>query len=57
MEDLRGEGEQTDLAGVKRVIAEHPEWEAKLEREIFSDPNIIRAIRSCGELYEGEPEH
>lgn len=50
MEDLRREGEAVGLDTVKQVIRDHPEWEAKLEREIFADPNIIRAMAECREF-------
>jgi hypothetical protein len=50
MEDLRRDGKVAELATVKQVIQDHPEWEAKLEREIFSDDNITRAIGTCREL-------
>lgn len=50
MEDLRREGQAVNLGAVKQVIHDHPEWEAKLEREIFADPNIIRAIDECREF-------
>jgi type I restriction enzyme S subunit len=50
MEDLRCAGVTPSLDSVKQVIRDHPEWEAKLEKEIFSDPNIIRAIAECREF-------
>ncbi|MEX2120417.1 MAG: hypothetical protein WD847_12550 [Pirellulales bacterium] len=51
MEDLRQTGKSVELSTVKLVIRNHPEWEAKLERDIFSDTNIARAIKQCGELF------
>ena len=51
MEDLRQSGKSVELSTVKSVIRNHPEWEAKLERDIFSDTNIARAIKQCGELF------
>jgi hypothetical protein len=52
MEDLRRAGKSVDLAGVKLIIREQPEWEAKLDRDIFSDPNgHSRAIKKCGTLF------
>lgn len=51
MEDLRREGKAVNLASVKAVIKNHPEWEAKLEREIFCDTNIFRNIARCDELF------
>lgn len=50
MEDLRREGQEVNLGAVKQVIRNHPEWEAKLEREIFADSNIIRAMTECREI-------
>lgn len=51
VEDLRLLGAVATLEGVKFVIANHSEWQAKLEREIFSDSNIRRAIQRVGELF------
>ncbi|MFZ5861741.1 MAG: restriction endonuclease subunit S [Nitrospirota bacterium] len=54
MEDLRREGKVVDVATVKQVIQDHPEWEAKLDRAIFSEDKISRAIRSCRQLFASE---
>ncbi len=51
-EDLRRAGRPVDVNAVKSVIHDNPEWEAKLEREIFSDANIARAIAQTGELFQ-----
>jgi len=51
MEDLRREGKSLELANVKHVIEGHPEWKAKLEREIFSDKHISWAIEFCKTLF------
>lgn len=51
MEDLSREGKTVKLNTVKQVIHDHPEWEAKLQRDIFSDINLISAIRTCRELF------
>ena len=51
MEDLHREGKSAALGTVKQIIKEHPEWEAKLERPIFSDANITRAIQTCRALF------
>ena len=32
-------------------IRSHPEWKAKLDRPIFSDANIVRAIETCRTLF------
>jgi type I restriction enzyme S subunit len=51
MEDLRRDGRLVAVDTVKKLIHDHPEWEAKLDREIFSDDNIARAIQKCGALF------
>jgi len=51
MVDLAAAGQPTDLAGVRRVIAAHPEWVLKLSRELFSDDNIGNAIAECRALF------
>lgn len=51
MEDLRQEHKPSTVNTVKQVIQNHPEWEAKLDREIFSDANIERTIHTCRELF------
>ncbi len=52
VEDLRRAGRRTDVNAVKSVIRSHPEWEAKLEREIFSDANLARGISQTRELFQ-----
>lgn len=52
VEDLRRAGKPADVDTVKSVIHDNPEWEAKLEREIFSDANIARAITQTRELFQ-----
>ena len=54
MNDLCRGGKAAELATVKKVIQGHPEWEAKLDRAIFSDDNIRRAIESCRQLFAFE---
>ncbi len=54
MADLRKAGKAEQLANVKRVIRDHPEWEAKLSRSIFSDDKIVRAMKSCQKLFGSE---
>ena len=51
MEDLRRENKPVGLETVKQIIHDHPEWEAKLDRKIFSDANITRAIKKCEQLF------
>ncbi len=52
VEDLRRAGKPVDVDAVKSVIHDNPEWEAKLEREIFSDANIARAIAQTKALFQ-----
>ena len=51
MEDLHREGKATQVGTVKQVIHDHPEWIAKLRRELFSDINIARAMQTCRKLF------
>jgi type I restriction enzyme S subunit len=51
VEDLRLTQTAVNVEAVKSVIRTHPEWEAKLERPIFSDANIARAIGLVRELF------
>jgi type I restriction enzyme S subunit len=46
-EELRRAGRAVNLSTVKQVIRSNAEWKAKLDRPVFSDPNIISAIHSC----------
>ena len=39
------------MENVKRIIAENSEWKAKLQREIFSDANITRALAELRMLF------
>lgn len=55
MVDLAMSGDTADVAGVKRVIAAHPEWVPKLSRELFSDDRIARAIVECQALLPIDP--
>lgn len=50
-EELCAAGKQVEVAGVKSVLRHHPEWQAKLDRPIFSDANIFRAIEKSRELF------
>jgi type I restriction enzyme, S subunit len=50
-EDLRRANALVDVAAVRAVIHGHPEWEAKLERDAFSEVNIARAIHRASELF------
>ena len=51
MEDLHREGKAIQVGTVKQVIHDHPEWIAKLRRELFSDINIARAMQTCRNLF------
>jgi type I restriction enzyme S subunit len=51
MQDLKKAGQSIATASVKQVIQNHPEWKAKLERDIFSDNRIASAIGDCGKLF------
>lgn len=51
MEDLHREGKAIQVGTVKQVIHDHPEWIAKLRRELFSDSNIARAMQACRKLF------
>jgi type I restriction enzyme, S subunit len=50
-EDLRRATALVNVLAVHVVIHGHPEWEAKLERETFSEANIARAIHRVSELF------
>lgn len=50
-EELRTAGRDVNVAGVKDVIRSHPEWQAKLDRPIFSDNNIGKAIETSRTLF------
>lgn len=49
--DVKRVQAEANVAAVKSIILDHPEWETKLEREIFSDANIARAIGRVTELF------
>jgi len=51
-EELRAAGKDVDVDGVKGVIGNHPEWQAKLDRAVFSDSSIARAIETCHTLFQ-----
>lgn len=50
-EELRVDDKVVDVSGIKHVIRTHPEWKAKLDREVFSDSNIAKAIAETGSLF------
>lgn len=51
VEELRTSGQDVSVTGVKGVISNHPDWNAKLDRPEFSDVNIASAIRQCKALF------
>ena len=51
-EELRAAGRDVDVEGAKDVIRSHPEWQAKLDRSVFSDVNIAKAIETCQTLFD-----
>jgi len=53
MVELRDEGKPITLSTVKSIILKSPAWEDKLKRPIFSDENIIRAIKWSNDLFGG----
>jgi type I restriction enzyme S subunit len=50
-EELRAAGQPVDVEGVKMVIRNHPDWQAKLDRPVFSDTNIASAMRESEKLF------
>jgi type I restriction enzyme S subunit len=50
-EGLRAASRNVNVDDVKNVILNHQEWKAKLERPIFSDANIAKAIKACQTLF------
>lgn len=50
-QDLRRAGGVADLAAVKKIIGEHPEWNTKLRKPAFSDEKIDAAIKKCREIF------
>lgn len=50
-EELRNGSQQVDVPNVKALIRSHSEWKAKLDREVFSDTNIARAIKESQKLF------
>lgn len=39
------------MENIKRIIATNRDWQAKLQREIFSDANITRALTELRVLF------
>ena len=49
--ELQNSGKPVNVATIKAFIHEEPEWLPKLNREIFSDFNIARAMRELRRLF------
>ncbi len=49
--DLVKQDTPITMENVKRIIAENREWQAKLQRETFSDANITRALSELRTLF------
>ncbi len=52
VEELGEVEEEVSVESVKEVIRSNPEWKPKLDRSIFSDANLARAIESCQKLFD-----
>ena len=50
-EELRRAGKKVSVESVRKVIHRHPEWNPKLDRPIFTDANLARAIEICRTLF------
>ncbi|MDV4024353.1 hypothetical protein CMT52_08400 [Elizabethkingia anophelis] len=52
MVELAESNKDINLQLVKQIIDEHPEWKPKLERDIFSDDNIVKAMEFLKTLFQ-----
>ncbi|MCT3662023.1 restriction endonuclease subunit S [Elizabethkingia anophelis] len=52
MVELAESNRDINLQLVKQIIDEHPEWKPKLERDIFSDDNIAKAMEFLKQLFQ-----
>jgi type I restriction enzyme S subunit len=52
--ELKNTGKPVNVANVKCVLLGHSEWRSKLDRPIFSDSNLSRAINTCRALFVEE---
>lgn len=50
-EELRAAGRSVDVAGVKEVLRGSADWKPKLDRPVFSDVKIAKAIETCRKLF------
>ena len=53
-EELRASDKYVDVAGVKAVIRNNPEWKAKIDRPLFNDAHIAEAIEMSDNLFDSE---
>lgn len=53
MAELAQRGDEVTVDSVRGVIENAEEWQAKLNRDIFSNENIAVAIEKCRELFGG----
>jgi hypothetical protein len=51
MVELAESNKDINLQLVKQIIDEHPEWKPKLERDIFSDDNIAKAMEFLNNFF------
>lgn len=51
MVELNTSNAQISLESVKEIIASNREWRPKLERPVFSDGNIVKAIKKSQALF------
>lgn len=51
MQDLAAEKMEVSVPAVKDIIKSEPEWLPKLDRAVFSDENIAKAIAKSRELF------
>lgn len=49
--ELNENNAEVSAASVRQVIKDHPEWKAKLDRPLFSDESIARAIEESRILF------
>lgn len=50
--ELRVAARDASVENLKEVIRNHPEWQSKLNRSIFSDGNLAQAIESCRLIFD-----
>ena len=50
-EELRVADKEVSVENVKNLILGHQEWKAKIDRRIFADANLARAIKDGWTLF------